>query len=70
MTIDDHGENHGNGSASGGGEGERLALVEQLAQCLRRLDQLGATLAAAHVDAAIHELLAGLGPRPRPAETE
>ncbi len=34
-----------------------LALVDDLTACLKALDQLGANVAAAHVDAAIHALL-------------
>lgn len=34
-----------------------LALVDDLTECLKSLDRIGANIAAAHVDAAIHELL-------------
>jgi hypothetical protein len=35
----------------------QLAVLQELTACLRALDQLGAGVAAAHVDAAIHDLL-------------
>ncbi|MFM2302252.1 MAG: hypothetical protein RLZZ84_1988 [Pseudomonadota bacterium] len=35
----------------------KLALVQDLTNCLKSLDKLGANIAAAHVDAAIHDLL-------------
>ena len=45
------------------------ALIGELRDCLIRLDQMGANMAAVHVDAAIHALLGQLETRVSP-ETE
>lgn len=40
--------------------GDSAALIGDLRECMHRLDQIGANLAAVHVDAAIHSLLSSL----------
>lgn len=44
-------------------------LLQTLTDCLRALDQLGQDVAAAHVNAAIHALLAADAPQRDSSET-
>lgn len=48
----------------------QLALVDDLTACLKALDLIGANVAAAHVDAAIHELLRHAGATQTNIESE